>query len=91
MNLPGVPACFLCNTLLGSYPAESLPERASYLHERYRNRYALILLSEAHWSDDEIDDLDTTLKSHVAYRNNVVKHLEARLDMLACVAASERA
>lgn len=58
-----LPCCHECNSLLSSKVFDTLGERKGYLARRLRTIYARNLHSPT-WTEEELDDLGYTLRSH---------------------------
>ena len=59
-----VPACRLCNSMLGANGGHTVGSRANFLVERYKKRYARVLRLP-YWGDAEIDRLGKNLRSFI--------------------------
>lgn len=59
-----VPACNNCNLLAGPYIAFSIAEKAQYILGRFRCKYKK-LLKHPEWQQDELDDLDYSLRTMI--------------------------
>lgn len=66
-----VTACETCNLLAGSFTCFSIPEKTAYILTRYKMKYRK-LLETPHWSEEELNGLDYTL------RMSVIGALEAK-------------
>jgi len=66
-----VTACETCNILAGSFTCFSIPEKAAYLVKRYKQKYRK-LLATSYWSEEELNELDYTL------RMSIIGALEAK-------------
>lgn len=74
-------ACNECNATLGHCDSEELSKRATYLEARYTSKYAT-LLKAPDWSEDQLDDLGSDLRSSVIEglaRRDIVRHRLAQL------------
>jgi hypothetical protein len=56
-----VPACVMCNNLLGAHIFSSMNDRSEFLLGRYERRFAKIMRFPE-WASSEIDDLDWGLR-----------------------------
>ncbi len=59
-----VPACTECNSTANDKVFKTLTAKRAFIHSRYRVRYAK-LLDAPHWTQEEIDELGKSLRSHV--------------------------
>src|SRR5262245_2617575 len=73
-----VPACTECNSLLGAAPLLSVSARRAEVHRRLRVKYKNLLASPT-WTDEEIEMLGPTLRSHVASCQEKRARIVARL------------
>lgn len=77
-NTKTVPACKLCNQLLGSQIFSSMEERSAYLFDTVRHRYRRLLKLPV-WSQDEIDDLQDGMRSVVETSQHAKRLIAAKL------------
>jgi hypothetical protein len=73
-----VPACRECNGLLGSSYQQDLSKRKKYLKTRLRGKYKAILQMKG-WTELELDEMDSTLRSHILAAIQQRRVIEARL------------
>ena len=71
-----VPCCKSCNSILGDSPEWILGRRVLELKRRMIDGRYGRLLGQVIWTDEELDELGPTLRSHVEVENN--KALTAR-------------
>jgi hypothetical protein len=61
-----VPACHQCNSFLGNTHNHTIHERANFVADRIAVKYSKILSSPM-WGEEEIDNLEDSLKTHVKH------------------------
>ena len=74
-----VPCCRECNTLLGDKLYLTIGERASYLYTTYIKKYKK-LISMPKWDEDDIEELNNTLKKYVTASLKEKEKVEIRID-----------
>lgn len=76
-----VRACYLCNTGLGNKPFNTLQTRCEFLLKYYKRKYKKYL-SQPHWSDEEMDEINGSLQStiHIAMKNK--RYAEEKINYL---------
>lgn len=83
-----VPACCECNGLLSDRMLNNIPTRAGWLYQRYRTKYKK-LLTNAVWSDEELDELTGSFKMLVIETMLAQAELDRRLAHLRKMAAMD--
>lgn len=81
-----VRSCILCNGLLSSNPFHTLESRCYFLLKKYKSKYKK-LLNSVDWNDDEINELEYSLKSKIlSFSNNKslinkkINYLQSKID-----------
>jgi len=80
-----VPACRDCNSLIGDELIFNVPDRAAWVAAILRRKFRRLLQSRQ-WSDDEIAELGTSLRSAVILDREKRKETARRLEHLDIVA-----
>lgn len=78
-------ACNECNGALSDRMLHNVPLRAKWLYNRYRRKYSK-LMSNATWTDDELDELSGSFKLLVIETMLVQAELDHRLAHLRKIA-----
>lgn len=61
-----LPACLECNILAGARVFQTVGDKRRYVQSKIRQKYARVLAAPS-WTDEEIDDLGFTLRTHVRH------------------------
>lgn len=77
-NTPMVWACGQCNSIAGSKVFNNLYDKARYINDRLRIKYATILDIPL-WGDDEIEELEGRLKQNIKGMLEVQKWIRRRI------------
>ena len=78
-----LPACKECNSVLSNSMFDTLEERFSYLENKMWFRYRKALESKVVWTDKELLELSSSLRSAVLTKMECQKEAQERLDNLA--------
>jgi hypothetical protein len=73
-----VPCCRQCNSIAGATPFATLVEKREYIQGRLRDKHAKLLASPFH-SEDELDEMGTSLRTHIERRETQRLRLLMRL------------
>ena len=83
-----VPVCNDCNNLLNDYAIFSIHERAAYISQRLAIKHRK-LLSTPDWSEDELSELDMTLRSKVVREQTRKTIINNRISWSSVIASME--
>lgn len=73
-----VPCCSECNSTAGAKVFRTLTEKRKYIHDQYKIKYAK-LIDSPYWTKEEVDELGTSLQSHVRRAYYAQELIRARL------------
>jgi len=83
-----VPCCHECNSILGDRPILTVQERAAFLVRAYRKHYQT-LLKMPEWTDEELDDLQSSLRASILHALREQAVLKNRIAHLLLVSARQ--
>jgi len=63
-NMILVDACKICNSLAGDYVPSSCYDKKDWIKERFFQKYNHLLL-QSDWSDEDINELEGSLKAYI--------------------------
>lgn len=75
------PACRECNSLAGALPHRTKKQRKRYLLQRYKKRYAKLLLAPK-WDEDELSELGYSLQVHIRNMDDKTQWIRKRIQRL---------
>ncbi len=73
-----MPCCGECNSIASDHVFKTLRAKRSYIQDRLRKKYAK-LINGPRWSDEEIAELGSTLRSHILRCRQVQELTIARI------------
>ena len=73
-----VNSCPDCNMMLGAKPLMTLNSRVKHLYKTIQKRYEKQIEMES-WSEEELEELEGTLKQYVSSSNDIKLYIEHRL------------
>lgn len=76
-----VKSCRQCNNILSNRLILYVDHRARFLYEYYKKKYERRLI-DPNWEEDELDELDYTLRSYIEDNETVKLWMERRLQFM---------